>query len=82
MRVINVIEVVDNTVTKIQSFGVFEEQHSQEVVEKAEEYFINLVEEYEGALLSDDEKKLYLNDGYYENNGYDKYYLCIVWSEI
>lgn len=54
MRVINVIEVVENNVAGIHSFCVFEEQLSQEVVDKAKEHFLKLVEEFIGEPLSDE----------------------------
>ena len=82
MRVINVIECVENNVAGITSFGVFEEQLSQEVVEKAEEHFLKLVEEFIGEPLSEEDKERYLEDAYYEDSTKGYYYVCIIWSDI
>ena len=82
MRVINVIEVVENNVVGLESFGIFEEQLSQEVVEKAEELFLKLVEEFIGEPLSEEDKERYLEDAYYEDGTKNYYYVCIIWSDI
>jgi preprotein translocase subunit Sec63 len=77
MRVINVIEVVGNLVVSVESFGVFEEQLSEDVVDEAEKMFkVKAIEN--GA----DENDLddCLEEGNYEN-GVD-YSISIVWSEI
>ena len=39
MRVINIVTVKNGVVDEIESFGIFEEQLSDEVVEPAEELF-------------------------------------------
>jgi len=39
MRIINIVEQLSGVITNITSFGIFEEQLSSEVVEKAEEFF-------------------------------------------
>jgi len=82
MRVINVIEVVENSVVGVESFGVFEEQLSQEVVEKAEELFLKKVEEFIGEPLTDEDKEAYLDDAYYADGTKGYYYVCISWSDI
>lgn len=82
MRVINVIEVVENNVVGIESFGVFEEQLSQEVVDKAEELFLKKVEEFIGEPLSEEDKEAYLDNAYYEDGTKNYYYVCISWSDI
>jgi hypothetical protein len=82
MRVINVIEVVENNVVGIESFGVFEEQLSQEVVDKAEELFLKKVEEFIGEPLSEEDKEAYLDNAYYEDGTKGYYYVCISWSDI
>jgi len=83
MRVINVIEVVENAVVGIESFGVFEEQLSQEVVEKAEELFTKKIREFIGG---DETDEGYIEDalenGYYADSTKGYYYVCISWSDI
>lgn len=77
MRVINVIEsAFEIPVKSIQSFGIFEEQLSQDVVEKAEKLFVELAVE-NGAIEIDAESCI--EDGYYNNGDYT---VSIVWSEI
>ena len=82
MRVINVIEVVENAVVGMQSIGIFEEQLSQEIVERAEELFLQKIEEFIGEPLTDEDKEAYLEDGYYEDGTKGYYYVCITWSDI
>ena len=82
MRIINVIECVENSVVGMDSFGVFEEQLSQEVVEKAEENFIKKIEEFVGEPLSEEDKAAYLDDAYFEDQTKNYYYVCIIWSDI
>lgn len=82
MRVINVIEVVENNVVGLESFGVFEEQLSQDVVKKAEEHFLKVIEEFVGEPLSEEDKEAYLDDAYYEDGTKGYYYVCIIWSDI
>ncbi len=77
MRIINVIESVFETpVLSINSFGIFEEQLSQDVVKQAEILFIKLAVD-NGAIEIDAEACI--EDGFY-NNGY--YTVSIVWSNI
>ena len=77
MRVINIVEVVENAVVGIESFGVFEEQLVQDVVDKAEELFIKKVEEFVGEPLSEEDKEAYLDDAYYADGTKGYYYVCI-----
>lgn len=82
MRVINIIEVVENSVVGIESFGVFEEQLSQEVVDQAEELFLKKIEEFIGEPLNDDDRERYLEDAYYADGTKGYYSVCISWSYI
>jgi len=83
MRVINVIEVVENSVVGIESFGVFEEQLSQEVVDKAEECFTKKVREFIGGDETDEAViEEALENGYYADATKGYYYVCISWSDI
>jgi len=78
MRVINVIEIVDNNTQGIESFGIFEEQLSQDVVDKAEANFKMKAKE-NGCTAADEEMEEIISEGYYENGTYS---VNLVWSEI
>lgn len=76
MRIINILEIINGIPSRIESFAIYEEQLSQDVVERAEQFFISLATEngHEG----DDE--FILDEGNYDDsNGYEIY---IIWSEI
>jgi hypothetical protein len=77
MRVINVIYVKNCEVEEITSFGVFEEQLSNDVVEQAEKHFANLIKK--GSIVSDEEIEAALDNGIYEGVNYT---YSIVWSDI
>jgi len=78
MRIINIIETnTDNGINGIESFGVFEEQLSQDVVDKAEENFKAKAIE-NGA--SEDDVEDAIENGYYARK--DGYTISIVWSSI
>jgi len=77
MRIINVITVVNNTVSSIVSFGVYEEQLSSDVVKHAEEYFTEAAKEYGWDPNTFDEDDL-KDDGYYE---FDNGSISLVWSD-
>lgn len=78
MRVINVIVSTNqNPVVSIDSFGVFEEQLSDEVVEQAEKLFIQKAVSELGVDEEDAEDSLengYIDDGLVT--------ISIVWSDI
>jgi hypothetical protein len=76
MRVINVVLIKEGVIDNIESFGVFEEQLSQEVVEKAEARFKELCEEW-GA--DEDDMDYYLEEGCYVGGNFS---VCISWSDI
>lgn len=76
MRVINVVVIKEGVIDSIDSFGVFEEQLSQEVVDKAEAKFKELCEEW-GAL--EDDLDDYLDEGCYVGGNFS---VCISWSDI
>jgi hypothetical protein len=80
MRVINVIESVDNEILGMESFGIFEEQLSGEVVAKAEEHFAHLISKDLGCNASDiEDLDTYIEDGVYVANDLS---ITIVWSDI
>ena len=78
MRVINVIEISNNSLLDMDSFGVIDEEHVQEVVDVAEKHFIdrcrvNGADEDE---FTDDDL---LDDAFYDNGIIT---ICIHWTEI
>jgi hypothetical protein len=78
MRIINVVEIVDNNIQGIESFGVFDESKVQEVVDKAEADFIAKAKE-NGCILNDEEMQEAVGDGYWENRNYA---INLTWSDI
>lgn len=76
MRIVNVISIADNNTQDIQSYGIFEEQLSDEVVEVAEKEFVKRAKELG---MTEEEKDDALEDGYYEKG---VYCVNLVWSEI
>lgn len=79
MRIINIIEIVDGRTVGIESFGIFEEQLSNEIVEKAEASFGEKAKD-NFPEISDDELEACIEDGHFEMA--DGYVLEIVWSDI
>lgn len=81
MRVINVIEILQGTIMGIESFGVFEEQLVDDVVECMEEHFLKCIKKHsmDEELLEEDIEE-YLDNGYFsDDNGYE---VSIIWSDI
>jgi hypothetical protein len=77
MRIINIIEsTVETPILSIESFGIFEEQLSDEVAKQAEKLFRAKAIE-NGAL--EDEIEDAIENGYFAKGGYT---VSIVWSEI
>lgn len=80
MRVINIVETENNIVLGIDSFGIFEDQLTDDVVEQAEELFLSKIRE-NGFISEDiDEINDILDDGYWNNES--GYTTNIIWSEI
>ena len=76
MRIVNVISIADNNVQDIKSFAIFEEQLSDEVVEKAEFEFIDQAKVLG---MSAEECDDALDNGTYESGVYA---VNLVWSEV
>ena len=81
MRVINIIESATDTtisggIIGVESFGIFEEQLSEDVVESAENLFKDKAIE-NGA--DEDDLDSAIEDGYYSNGSYT---ISIVWSSL
>lgn len=78
MRIINVIiSTNQNPVVSIDSFGVFEEQLSDEVVEQAEKLFIQKAVSELG--VDEENAKNSLENGYIDDGLVT---ISIVWSDI
>jgi hypothetical protein len=83
MRVVNIVEVRDDVVHDITSFGIFEEQLADEVVEKAEALFKSKVIEMTGDDSWEDEDfNNLLGDGYFFDPNNTASSVCICWSEV
>lgn len=81
MRILNVLEIDRDVPNIIESFPIYEEQFSQEIIEKAELLFIETINKLiHPDVLSDEEQEYYLDEGNYsDSNGYEIY---IIWSNI
>lgn len=79
MRIINIVEQLQGTITQILSFPVYEEQLSQDVVTEAENTFKQIINEVQGIDPDSEDMEMIIEDGYYtDDNGWD---VSIVWSE-
>lgn len=78
MRIINVIEIKEGVVNNITSFGIFEEQLSDDVVKQAEKLYIEKCVEY-GYEENDDDNDILIEDGYYSGGNFS---INLVWSDI
>ena len=79
MRIINVVEQLQGTITQILSFPVYEEQLSQDVVTEAENTFKQIINEVQGIDPDSEDMEMIIEDGYYtDDNGWD---VSLVWSE-
>lgn len=81
MRVINVIEILNGIVDHVESFGVFEEQLSDEVAEKAEEHFEEKIKA-KNPNIEDEELEEAKENGTWSTEFQEYYDICIVWSDI
>jgi len=82
MRIINVLEIINGIPNSIESFPIYEEQLSEDVVEQAENLFIQKINEnIYPEVLSDEKQEFYLDEGNYDDmNGYKNIIkdLCIL----
>lgn len=76
MRIINVVEMVDNSIISLRSYLIEEDQLSQEVIERAEEDFSNCAIENG---CSEDEVDDFVENGNYLN---DNYSVFLTWSDV
>lgn len=85
MRIVNIITMSSGVIDNIDSFAIYEEQLSDEVVEKAEELFLTKAKEF--GFDEDDEdsevsKDDILDSGWYESPNGSYPSVSIVWSDI
>ena len=81
MRVINVVKIKDGLIDDIESFGIFEEQLSNNVVEQAQKDFFNKAKEIGCDIDDEDCIETILDNGYYESVDENRS-VCISWSNI
>ena len=81
MRIINVLEIRRGILSTPESFPIFEDQLSEEIIEKAELFFIDKINEnIAPEVLSDEEQETHIENGFYQNmNGYEVY---LSWSNV
>jgi len=81
MRILNLLKVDSDVPNIIESFPIYEEQLSQEVIEKAELLFIAKINELiHPDVLSDEEQEYYIEQGsFYE---YPNCNVFLIWSNI
>lgn len=81
MRIVNILEIINGIPQSIDSFPIYEEQLSDDVVEKAELLFLQKINEnIHPEILSDEKQEFHLDEGSYDDmNGYEVY---IIWSDI
>lgn len=82
MRIVNIVEITNGVPSINQSFAVYEEQLSQEVVEKAEELFKELMEINNQDELQEEEINKALKDGFWETEFQQYYSVHIIWSDV
>ena len=80
MRILNVIEMLSGIIKSIESFAIYDEQLSTEVIQNAHDNFKEKIENSIGTTLEDDEIQEYvINQCFDDNNGYE---VILIWSEI
>lgn len=81
MRVINVVRIKNGLLDNIESFAIYEEQLSDDVVEAAESEFKKQASEigWTEEELSEDEL---LEEAYYETEFEQYVSVCLSWSEV
>lgn len=78
-RIVNVIEVIENSVSSVESFIVNSEAEEAEQVKKAEELFVAKCKEQGVGDEGEGNFEDCLEDGYFAQGDY---YVCITWSDV
>ncbi len=76
MRFISIVTTKENLVSNLETFAIFEDQLSSDVVATAENFFKKEARKYD-ANLDDDDLENSLEEGYIEINDVC---ICFVWS--
>ena len=76
MRFISIVTTKENLVSNLETFAIFEDQLSNDVVADAEKFFKKEARKYD-ANLDDDDLENSLEEGYIEINDVC---ICFVWS--
>lgn len=76
MRILNIVEQLNGTISQILSFPVHEEQLSQDVVDEAENTFKQIINEVKGI---DEDIDSYIEDGCYDDD--NGWVVSLIWSE-
>jgi hypothetical protein len=76
MRFISIVTTKENLVSNLETFAIFEDQLSNDVVAEAEKFFKKEARKYDDN-LDDDDLELSLEEGYIEINDVC---ICFVWS--
>ena len=76
MRFISIVTTKENLVSNLETFAIFEDQLSNDVVADAESFFKKEARKYD-ANLDDDDLEISLEEGYIEINDVC---ICFVWS--
>lgn len=77
-RIINVIEVIENSVSSVESFVIKDKKEEQKIVAKAEALFLKKAQE-NGAGTGEDNEEELLDDAYFVQGDY---YVCLTWSDV
>ena len=77
MRIVNVLQILNGIPNMIESFPIWEEQLSGEVIEQAEKFFLEICSKPDKE-FTEEEKEYLLDEGSYDDqNGHEVY---IIWS--
>jgi hypothetical protein len=76
MRFISIVTTSENLVTNIETFPIFEDQLSADVIEQAEAFFKKEVLKYDSN-MNDEDIEFFLEEGYADINGTC---ICVAWS--
>lgn len=78
MEVVNVIEIRSGLVETVKSFVILNEEDKDRITKEAEEYFKELIENYDED-ITDEDMEVYIEDGEY-NNQFFGYSVILTWS--
>lgn len=79
MRIINVIESQSGSVNHVTSFCIHEDQLSQDVIEDAENFFMDTIHSKTG--IDKEDMEAFVEDGFYEDKD-SGYLIEIGWSDV